>query len=90
MRRLWRFYIRPPLRSGGVGVGSEGAQFRVQKEHSFDGASMRRIEELLARGDTGRVSRAVAAYNQTVRESTNEFGYYRASLTMWNVLEDKK
>lgn len=62
----------------------------VQKEHSFMGASMQRVQDLLARGDTVTVSRAAAAYNQTVRESTNEFGYYRASMAMSDILKEKK
>jgi hypothetical protein len=51
---------------------------------------MQRIEALLAQGETGTVQRAVALYNQTVRESTNDFGYYRASMAMRDVLKETK
>jgi hypothetical protein len=62
----------------------------VFKEHGIAGGSMQRIEELLARGETSQVRRAITAYNETIKSSTNEFGYYRASSAMWDVLKEGK
>ena len=62
----------------------------VAKERSFTESSMRRIEELLAKSETNTVSKAVAAYYRTADSSTNEFGYYQASLALWEALQERK
>lgn len=62
----------------------------VPKEHAHLEASLRQIENLLAAGDTNTVMTAVGVYNESAARSTNEFGYYQASLDLWRVLQDRK
>jgi hypothetical protein len=62
----------------------------VPKEHNLLAGSMREMEQLLVQGDTNTVMRAIAAYNEAVQLSTNEFGYYRASSELWKAVQDKR
>jgi glucan phosphoethanolaminetransferase (alkaline phosphatase superfamily) len=78
-------------------VGYVGGQLReairwawVPKEHSFLAGGLSRMEQLAASGDTNAVKRALAAYNRTVRASTNEFGYYQAALALYEESGAKK
>lgn len=61
----------------------------VPKEHNLLFGSMQRIEVLLSQGDTGKVVRAIAAYNQTVTGSTNEFDFFRAADALWEHTKQK-
>ena len=78
-------------------VGYLGGQLReaiawswVPKEHSLLAGGMSYMEQSATSGDTNAVKRALAAYNRTVRASTNEFGYYQAAMALYEESAAKK
>jgi hypothetical protein len=53
------------------------------KEHTLLAGAMERIGQSVSRGETGSVTRAVAAYNQQANVATNDYGYYLAAMALW-------